>query len=55
PFVVFNDATLIEMAEQCPVRANDLLLINGVGERKLERFGDAFMALIREHLTGFDD
>ncbi len=38
-----------------PVRANDLLLINGVGERKLERFGDAFMALIREHLTGFDD
>lgn len=55
PFVVFNDATLIEMAEQCPVRANDLLLINGVGERKLERFGDAFMALIREQLTGFDD
>ncbi|HAE78759.1 ATP-dependent DNA helicase RecQ [Morganella morganii] len=55
PFVVFNDATLIEMAEQCPVRANDLLLINGVGERKLERFGDAFMALIREHLTGLDD
>ncbi len=55
PFVVFNDATLIEMAEQCPVRANDLLLINGVGERKLDRFGDAFMALIREHLTGFDD
>lgn len=55
PFVVFNDATLIEMAEQCPVRANDLLLINGVGERKLERFGDAFMALIHEHLTGFDD
>lgn len=55
PFVVFNDATLIEMAEQCPVRANDLLLINGVGERKLERFGDAFMALIREHFTGFDD
>ena len=55
PFVVFNDATLIEMAEQCPVRANDLLLINGVGERKLERFGDAFMALLREHLTGFDD
>ena len=55
PFVVFNDATLIEMAEQCPVRANDLLLINGVGERKLERFGNAFMALIREHLTGTDD
>ncbi|HCM62966.1 MAG TPA: ATP-dependent DNA helicase RecQ [Morganella sp. (in: Bacteria)] len=55
PFVVFNDATLIEMAEQCPVKAHDLLLINGVGERKLERFGNAFMALIREHLTGTDD
>lgn len=38
-----------------PGQGKDLLLINGVGERKLERFGDAFMALIREHLTGFDD
>ncbi|KPD04287.1 ATP-dependent DNA helicase RecQ [Moellerella wisconsensis] len=55
PFVVFNDATLIEMAEHCPTTSAELLLINGVGERKLERFGDAFMVLIRDHLAGHDE
>ncbi|CCW29695.1 ATP-dependent DNA helicase recQ [Xenorhabdus nematophila F1] len=54
PFVVFNDVTLIEMAEQYPVTPNELLLINGVGQRKLERFGDAFLALIRDHFEGFE-
>ncbi|AKH90718.2 ATP-dependent DNA helicase RecQ [Edwardsiella tarda] len=52
PYVVFNDATLLEMAEQMPLRAGDLLSINGVGQRKLERFGAPFMSLIREHLDG---
>ncbi|NHB86910.1 ATP-dependent DNA helicase RecQ [Photorhabdus tasmaniensis] len=50
PFVVFNDVTLIEMSEQCPVTADEMLLINGVGQRKLERFGSVFMALICKHL-----
>lgn len=54
PFVVFNDVTLIEMAEQCPVYPDELLLINGVGQRKLERFGPAFMTLIRDHIEGFE-
>lgn len=55
PFVVFNDATLIEMAEHCPTTSAELLLINGVGERKLERFGDSFIVLIRDHLAGHDE
>lgn len=54
PFVVFNDATLIEMVERYPVQPNELLLINGVGQRKLARFGEAFMTLIRDHLAGFE-
>ncbi|MBO0222759.1 HRDC domain-containing protein, partial [Vibrio parahaemolyticus] len=54
PFVVFNDATLIEMAEHCPASPSELLLSNGVGEKKLERFGDAFMTLIRDHLEGYE-
>ncbi|OCQ50493.1 ATP-dependent DNA helicase RecQ [Photorhabdus australis subsp. thailandensis] len=54
PFVVFNDVTLIEMSEQCPVTADEMLLINGVGQRKLERFGGVFMALIHEHLEEFE-
>ncbi|MFT8212137.1 MAG: ATP-dependent DNA helicase RecQ [Symbiopectobacterium sp.] len=50
PYVVFSDATLLEMADRLPVTASELLTINGVGQRKLERFGTPFMSLISEHL-----
>ncbi|WP_312837086.1 RQC domain-containing protein, partial [Pantoea sp.] len=50
PYVVFNDATLIEMAEQMPVSASEMLSVNGVGHRKLERFGKPFLLMIKEHL-----
>ncbi|MGL5040238.1 MAG: HRDC domain-containing protein, partial [Aeromonas sp.] len=46
PYVVFNDATLVEMAQLMPMTEDELLAINGVGQRKLERFGEAFMDLI---------
>ncbi|MCW2488246.1 ATP-dependent DNA helicase RecQ [Candidatus Symbiopectobacterium sp. NZEC127] len=55
PYVVFSDATLLEMADRLPVTASELLTINGVGQRKLERFGTPFMSLIREHLDDDDD
>ncbi|MDU7046653.1 MAG: RecQ family ATP-dependent DNA helicase [Enterobacter roggenkampii] len=55
PYVVFNDATLIEMAEQMPLSASEMLSVNGVGTRKLERFGKEFMALIRSHVDGDDE
>lgn len=51
PYVVFNDATLEEMAQFTPTTKVEMLDINGVGERKLERFGDAFMNLIQAHLA----
>ena len=34
PYVVFNDATLIEMAEQMLASASEMLSVNGVGTRK---------------------
>nr|WP_321242930.1 DNA helicase RecQ [uncultured Tolumonas sp.] len=49
PYVVFNDATLLELAQFKPLTEADLLTINGVGYRKLERFGEAFLECIREH------
>lgn len=55
PYVVFSDATLLEMAEQCPTTESELLNINGVGHRKLERFGPPFLRLIREHLMNESD
>lgn len=55
PYVVFNDATLIEMAEQMPLSPGEMLGVNGVGTRKLERFGRPFMTLIRDHVDGGDE
>ncbi|MGV8926847.1 MAG: ATP-dependent DNA helicase RecQ [Ewingella sp.] len=55
PYVVFNDTTLLEMAEHLPISPSDLLDITGVGQRKLEKFGRPFMAVIRDHIDNGDD
>lgn len=49
PYIVFNDATLQEMAQYQPTTEREMLQINGVGAIKLERFAQPFIALIREH------
>ncbi|RQW61760.1 ATP-dependent DNA helicase RecQ [Vibrio viridaestus] len=51
PYVVFNDATLIDMAEILPTSYGEMLAVNGVGQRKLDKYADAFLDLIQEHLT----
>jgi len=48
PYVIFHDATLREMLEFRPTTASQLLSITGVGQSKLERFGDEFLEVIRE-------
>jgi len=48
PFVVFGDVSLREMACHLPVDRKSFLKIRGVGENKLERFGEKFMSVIRE-------
>jgi len=55
PYVVFNDTTLLEMAEHLPISPSDLLDISGVGQRKLEKFGRPFMEMIRDHIDNGDD
>jgi ATP-dependent DNA helicase RecQ len=47
PFVVFGDATLVEMAAYRPMDAEALAAISGVGKHKLARYGDAFLQVIR--------
>lgn len=49
PYVVFNDATLAEMAQWQPSTQQELLQINGVGQTKLKKYGDEFMRLLREY------
>jgi ATP-dependent DNA helicase RecQ len=48
PFVVFSDATLVEMAKNRPRDERELLSITGVGEHKLRRYGVKFLAAIDE-------
>ena len=47
PYVVFHDATLREMAQAKPDTLPKLSQITGVGSRKLEAYGDAFLAVLR--------
>jgi ATP-dependent DNA helicase RecQ len=49
PYVVFSDRTLVEMATYCPQTQQRLLEMEGVGQVKLERYGDAFLAVLREY------
>ncbi len=46
-YVIFHDSTLREMATSRPVTAEQLLAVNGVGERKLERYGEEFLGLVQ--------
>ena len=51
-YVVFSDATLAEMAARRPATHAELLEVNGVGQTKLARYGDAFLALTAERASG---
>ena len=48
PYVIFHDATLMQMMEYRPETADTMLGLNGVGPNKLERYGDAFLEVIRD-------
>jgi ATP-dependent DNA helicase RecQ len=45
-YVVFNDATLAEMAQAAPESLTALARINGVGAKKLEAYGRQILRLL---------
>lgn len=47
-YVVFSDATLLEMAAYRPRTLGQLAAISGVGPTKLARYGEAFLAVLKE-------
>ena len=49
PYVIFHDATLKAMVRQRPLTRAALAAISGVGSQKLARYGDTFLALLRQH------
>jgi len=48
PFVVFHDKTLKEMAILKPTSRTAMLQVTGVGEQKLQRYGDRFLDAIKD-------
>ncbi len=48
-FVVFSDAALIDMCRRMPRSAAEFLAVSGVGQVKLERYGKAFLEVLRQH------
>ncbi len=51
-YVVFADRTLIEMAERKPQTPDEMMGITGVGAKKLESYGTAFLEVITGAITG---
>jgi ATP-dependent DNA helicase RecQ len=49
-YVIFTNAALADMAIRCPRTKREFLEVNGVGQKKLERYGDAFLYAIEEYL-----
>ncbi|MEO8541791.1 MAG: RecQ family ATP-dependent DNA helicase, partial [bacterium] len=51
PFVVFSDATLRDMARKRPRNRMEMLGVSGVGQVKFERYGEAFLSVVRADLS----
>ena len=45
-YIIFTDKTLVEMAQRRPLNLDEMSQINGVGTKKLEKFGTIFLAVI---------
>ena len=48
PYVIFHDSTLVEMCSMVPKTLTDFAELSGVGERKLHKYGEQFLAAIRQ-------
>lgn len=51
PYMIFSDATLIEMAQKKPISLEDMSHIRGVGEFKLNKYGDEFLNVIKKFVS----
>jgi ATP-dependent DNA helicase RecQ len=50
PYVIFSDKTLQEMVDRQPKSSLEFLQIKGVGQNKLDQYGDIFMSAIKNYL-----
>ena len=50
PFIIFHDSSLREMAAYFPRNKSEFLMINGVGEKKYENYGEHFITTIKNYI-----
>lgn len=55
PFTIFHDRTLKEMAAFLPITRESLSAIYGIGEKKIEKYGDNFLNIIIQHCRNRND
>ena len=53
-FLIFSDASLADMCKKLPVTPEEFLSVNGVGENKLNQYGDRFISAISEYAAKND-
>jgi len=52
PYVIFHDATLEAIAAEAPATLGELAGLPGIGEKKLERYGERVLRVLREERAG---
>ena len=50
PFMVFSDQVLMNLADAKPLSLNDMLNVSGIGEKKADQFGQAFLSVIQNYV-----
>ena len=50
-YVIFSDATLKDMCDKLPTNSTEFLRISGVGDNKLEKYGDPFIKVVKDHVN----
>jgi ATP-dependent DNA helicase RecQ len=54
PYVIFHDSTLLEMMKLTPTTLAQFQRLNGVGQAKLEKYGQQFIRVIQSNLTDIE-
>ncbi|WP_342590587.1 HRDC domain-containing protein [Lactococcus raffinolactis] len=49
PFMVFSDQVLMNLADAKPLSLSDMLNVSGIGEKKADQFGQAFLKVIQDY------
>ena len=51
PFVIFSDVSLKQMSTYYPIDVDNMLKISGVGNLKLEKYGESFINVIKQYMN----